>query len=311
MKKLPTAAAVRQRALVALALNRTPGFHFAGNFLGVELPEIGREHARLTVTPPPFLQRADGQPHFGVIALLADMALACVVRANLTPSQRLGTVSLNLQLQHADGRGPLEAQSRFGGFIEGPGGRQGISSVALNAGSRSLLMGQGAFMVLRPPPGVAMHPITSAVHAGVEPLQENDLDPAERTTLARVDAVLTRLSATPGSFVDALWTPQARITNRGAEAVVDNGPEFSNRVGHVQGGLQLALAAATATAALPAGWILSGASAWYIRACEGRRLRITSQVIHRGRATAVVRSRIIGKGRRHMFEAVTTHVPGH
>ena len=130
--------------------------------------------------------------------------------------------------------------------------------------------------------------------------------------MVRVDGALSRVAqAEPGStsFARELWTPRAQATRGGAVAEVENGPELGNRVGHVQGGLQVALAAICAAAALPADWMLSGVSAWYIRACEGRRLTITSRIVHQGRGTAVVRTRINGRGRRHMFEAVTTHVP--
>ncbi|MCB1749900.1 MAG: hypothetical protein KDK06_22205 [Gammaproteobacteria bacterium] len=304
--------AIRRRALVALGLNRAPGFHFAGNFLGVEFGTIAPDAAQVRIAPGPFCIGADGQPHFGVVALLADIALAMVVRANLTPSQRLGTVSLHLQLKGGQISGPLVADSSFAGFLDGAAGRQGLSRVTLSAGGQAALIGQGTFMVMRPPPGMTMHPIPSAIHAGAVPLAEGELDTSERATLARVDAALARAArATEGRirFIDALWSPNARATRGGAVATVDNGPELGNRVGHVQGGLQAALAAATAAAALPADWMLTGVSAWYIRACEGRRLTITSRIVHQGRGTAVVRTRIAGKGRRQALEVVTTHVP--
>jgi acyl-coenzyme A thioesterase PaaI-like protein len=301
--------AIRRRALVALGLNRTPGFHFAGNFLGVEFGGIDRDAAEVRIAPGPFCAGADGAPHFGVVALLADIALATVVRANLTPAQRLGTVGLHLQLRGQRLSGPLRAASRFAGFLDGAAGHQGLSRVTLFAGGEPALHGQGTFMVMRPPPGVTMHPIPSAVHAGAVPLDENRLDRGERATLARVDAALARARDVGGAFIDELWRVAARPIRGGAVATVDNGPELGNRVGHVQGGLQAALAAATAAAALPADWMLTGVSAWYIRACEGRRLTITSRIVHQGRGTAVVRTRIVGKGRRQALEVVTTHVP--
>lgn len=300
---------IRRRALVALALNRRPGFHFAGNFLGVEFAAIERDAARVLVAPGPFCTRADGEPHFGVVALLADIALAMVVRANLTPAQRLGTVSLHLQLNGGCLAGPLAAESSFAGFLDGAAGRQGLSRVTLTAGGRPALIGQGTFMVMRPPPGMTLHPIPSARHAGVAPLAEGDLDAGESATLARVDGALARAATSATAFIDELWQVSARRTRDGAAATVENGPELGNRVGHVQGGLQAALAATTAAVALPADWMLTGISAWYIRACEGRRLRITSRIVHQGRGTAVVHTRLLGKGRRQALEVVTTHVP--
>jgi acyl-coenzyme A thioesterase PaaI-like protein len=75
----------------------------------------------------------------------------------------------------------------------------------------------------------------------------------------------------------------------------------------VQGGIMLGLAAATAGAALPAGWRLAGVSAWYIRPGLGERLRAVSRIVHRGRLTAVVRTQISGGDRRRVLEVVSSH----
>ena len=51
-----------------------------------------------------------------------------------------------------------------------------------------------------------------------------------------------------------------------------NGPHIGNRVGHVQGGLTLTFAQATARAALPQDWLLNGITAGYVSPGEGKRL---------------------------------------
>ena len=297
---------IRRRILTALALNRAPGFHFAGNFLGLRYAEITPRHARVELDAGPHSEDQDGSVNIAVVALLADIALASAVRANLTPAQRLATVSLHLQFNGAPLRGPLCARGEFENFLDGAAGQQGLSRLSLSASGTPALFGSGAFMVLDPPPGVTMHPIASAVHAGVEPLAESALDGGERAILARGEAALAAAGGARG-FLRQLWSQHAEPTPRGARCRLENGAHIGNRVGHMQGGLQVGTAASTACAALPATWMLSAISAWFISPGEGRHLTATSHIVHRGRQTAVVRTVITGKARRRVLEAVTTH----
>ena len=300
---------IRRRVLTALALNRTPGFHFSGNFLGVQYHDITPRQVTVSLDAGTHCEDVDGRANLSVVTLLADVAAASVVRANLTPAQRLATVSLHLQFTGAPLAGPLCARSEFDSFLDGARGRQGLSRVSLDAGGARALFGSGAFMVLNPPAGVTMHPIASAVHEGALPLAEDELDGVERGLLLRSDTALTQ-SGSPRGFLRELWGMRPQSTASGACCRVDNGPHIGNRVGHMQGGLQIGMAATTALAALPSHWLLSAISAWFISPGEGRALQATSRVVHRGGHTAVVRTVIRGKGRRRVLEAVTTHACG-
>ena len=75
--------AIRERVLRGLALNREPGFHFAGNFLDVSFDHVSRAASRLSLEPGLHCVDADGQVDLGSFAMLADLALAATVRANL------------------------------------------------------------------------------------------------------------------------------------------------------------------------------------------------------------------------------------
>ncbi len=295
---------IRRRALVAFALNRTPGFHFPGNFLGVMFTNKTHERVELELCPGPFCEELDGQVNHGAIALLADIALASVVRANLTPAQRLATVSMQLQFTGVRRVGPLNAAGAFAGFLNGAAGQQGLSRVTMAAAGREVLFGSGTFMVLDPPPGVTMYPPVSADHSAVDPLPESALTETERQILRRIDTTLAR----PGqrSFVQRFWGQDPRPTAKGALCVVENDLHLGNRVGYMQGGLQVGLAIDTANAAVPKEWMISGISACFISPGAGAELRAESEVVHRGRHTAVVRT-LISNAERRVLDTTSTH----
>ncbi|MDH5264920.1 MAG: hypothetical protein OEX21_09245, partial [Betaproteobacteria bacterium] len=72
----PASPTIRKRVLRGLALNREPGFHFAGNFLGVSFDAITPAQSRVSLESGPHCEEADGQVNLGAVALLADIALA-------------------------------------------------------------------------------------------------------------------------------------------------------------------------------------------------------------------------------------------
>ncbi len=299
-------ADIRLRALRAFALNRTPGFHFPGNFLGVCFTFLSPRTTRVALEPGAFCADHDGQVNFGAVALLADMTLASVVRANLNPAQRLATVSMHLQLTGEPITGPLEGISEFMGFVHDTAGRQGMSRARLTAGGREVLFGSGAFMVLDPPPGVTMHPVVNADHSKVLPLAEDELTREEQRILARIDQTLAAPEHTR-DFLRRLWGQQPHATQRGATCRTDNGPHLGNRVGHVQGGIQVGLAAVTACAAVPEHWRMTSVTASYISPGQGRVLRTSATRVHQGRQTAAVRTLITGLNGRRVLEVLSTH----
>jgi len=286
---------VRRRVLRGIALNRTPGLHFPGNFLDVSFDRVARDASRLSIAPGPWCADADGQADLGSLAILADLALAACIRANLGRETRLATVAMHLQFTGARRTGRLNASSRFEGFFRHGSARLGMSRVTVAGAAGQVCYGTGSFMALPAPERVTLHPVPHRNRKSPEPrpLGEKDLAPEERKILARADAAL----AAPGAFIRNFW---------GTGGKLENGLHVGNRVGHAQGGILFAMAAATAAAALPAHWALSGISAWYTSPGAGSVLRARSQVLHHGRLTAVVRTRITA-GRRRVLEVVTTH----
>lgn len=295
------AAAIRDRVLRGIALNRRPGFQFPGNFLDIAFDHIAPDCSRLSLQPGPWCADAGGQAHVGAVALLADLALAACVRAHLARETRLATVSMSLQFTGAPRTGQLDATGEFQDFFRDGAGRLGMSRVAVAGEGGLVCQGSGSFMALEPPRGVKLHPVPHRDRrsAEPEPLDEGALDADERRILARADAAL----AAEGDFLGNFWGIQPHH----GKCALAVGPHIGNRVGHAQGGILIGLAAATASSALPSSFRLAGLSAWYISPGDAKTLRAGSTVIHQGRRTAVVRTRVTGKNRRAVLEVVTTH----
>jgi acyl-coenzyme A thioesterase PaaI-like protein len=287
---------IRDQVLRAIAANREPGFHFAGNLLGLSFDRVEADDTHLSLDVTPHLADADGQLNLGAFAMLVDFALANSMRATLEPHQRLATVSMTLELTAAPRTGRLDAAGRVAGFIREGKGRIGKASVEVSNGSDLVCVATGAFMALDPPKGVTLYPVPHRTRNSPPIELVSDFTDEEREILRRADAALADPKP---SFIERFW-------GLGGD-VMENGPHVGNRVGHAQGGILLGLAASAANRVLPAAWRLSGLSGWYLRPGEGTPLAATSSVVHEGRLTAALRTRVKGPDGRTVIEVMTTH----
>jgi acyl-coenzyme A thioesterase PaaI-like protein len=297
---------IRSRTLAAIAASRVPGFHFAGHFFGVRFGRLAPESANVMLEAGAHAADPGGGVNLGVVAMLADIALASSVRAAAgSDSTRLATVSMHLQFTGAPLRGELVAEGEFQGFAERAAARQGLARFTVSSEGRVACYGTGAFMPLPPPPGRTMHPV---VREFMQPsrLDESTLDAPEREVLARADEAVAAADA-KRAFVSRFLGYDARREGEGAVATMRNGMHVGNRVGHAQGGLLVGLGGATASAALPASWRLAAISAWFVSPGEGAELVARSTPWHQGRDTAVVRTEIAGDGGRRVLEMVSAH----
>ena len=290
------AAIIRRRVLRGIALNRTPGLHFPGNFLDISFDHVARDRSRLSLAPGPWCMHRDGTVDLAALALLADFGLAACIRANLRRATRLATVSLHLQFTGVPAAGRLHADGEFRGFLQDGAGRLGMSRVSVVGAKGQVCFGTGTFMALEPPKGVTLHPVPQRKRSSNEPprLREDELSREEHRILDRADTAL----AMDGDFIHHFW---------GGTGALKNGLHAGNRVGHAQGGILISMAAKHAATKLPGSWRLSGVTALYIRPGEGRTLRAASSVIHSGRLTAVVNTYVTGKQGRRVLEVLTTH----
>ncbi len=299
---------IRDRVLRALALNRTPGYHLVGNFLAFSFEHVSEADVRVDMDGGAHITDANGNVDYGAVAVLADIAMAANVRAGHNPAARLATVQMNLQFTGAPMSGRLHAASALQGYVDGITSCQAAAKATVSAHGKPVCFGYGTFMVLDPPKGVALYnmALRKATDAPVAPLAESELTREERKVLALADAALA--GAPQGKpFIRGFWDIETHALSKGAAGTFRNGPQVGNRVGHLQGGLTMALGIATARAALPASWMLSAVTAWYISPGEGRVIRARSKIIHHGRLTSVVRTEITGKNKRRVMEMITTH----
>ena len=288
---------IRRRVLRGLALNRTPGLHFPGNFLDVSFDRVSRRGVRLSLDPGPWCADAAGEVDLSALAMLADLALGASVRAQLSREARIATVSFALQFTGAPRRGRLHARAEFQGFFERSAGRLGLSRVSVQGDAGQVCYGTGSFMALLPPKGMTMHPVPLRKRGSASPplLTEFQLEESEREILERAEESLRKRN-----FIESFW----------GGPVLVNGLHAGNRVGHAQGGILIAMAAKSAAATLGGDWRLGAVTALYISPGEGRTLRARSTVVHQGRLTAVVNTFVTGKNGRRVLEVLTTHNAG-
>jgi acyl-coenzyme A thioesterase PaaI-like protein len=298
------AESIRERVLQGIALNREPGFHFAGNFLQLSFDRTDPDDSHVRVASGPQSNDRDGRANVGVVAMLADMAMAASIRGGMGPGTRLATVSMTLQFTGLPAKGELQASSRFEGFFGTGASRQGQSRLVMHGEAGPVLHGHGAFIPLEPPPGFKQFPMPRGARSA-PPIPEREMTREERAVLRLADATL---AGGTEDFLARFWGfARAHRTKSGAACVLGNGMHVANRVHHVQGGILVGLAASTAAVALPPTWSMTGITACFTSPGVGRSLRAASKVVHHGLMTAVVRTEVVGPGRRRVLQALSTH----
>jgi acyl-coenzyme A thioesterase PaaI-like protein len=300
-------SAIRHTVLRALALNRTPGYHFTGHFLDVSHDRVSVESARTSMKVGAHCSDRNGGIDYGALAVFADLSMAANVRAGHDLATRLATATLNMNFTGAPMTTRIEAQTSLQGYLLNSTGRQAAAVFTVRAGGQVSCFGTGAFMVLDPPKGQTLHArrLRTEQDEEVAPLEESELAGDELAILQGADDALSTRDGE--AFIRRFWGISTQSLADRAAGTLKNGPQVSNRVGHVQGGVTMALGIATAQAALPSNWMLSAVSAWFVGPCEGELIEAQSDIVHQGKLTSVVRTRITGKNSRQAMEMVTTH----
>ena len=298
-----------KKAQRAIALTRTPGYHFCGNFFDFVYDQASPQHSVVHIDPEPQNTDRDQSVHLVLLAILADMGLATGIRFGLDNRTRLATVSLSLQLTGARPTGRVEAVTNTQGHLQGAKGSQGVSLTHIKSDDTLIAVGYGAFMILPVPNGASLPavPWVEKKAPADPPLDLQTLTDDEKWILSRVKTSIEHCQQTGDDFAMHFLNFHPYPQERGAYCEVLNGPHVANRVGHVQGGVILALGMVAANAALGDEWMLSGVSATYISPGEGEAIHAQSKIIHQGRMTAVVQTSIYNKTGRQALEVLSTH----
>ena len=299
---------LREEVLRGIAWNRVAGYHFAGNYFGTMFERVGRDGATVQMDPGVHTADLDGTLNIGALALLADVAMGASIRACLHPKVRLATTSMHLQFTGIAPKEPLEASAMFQGYFHGAPGQHAMSGVNVRQGGEQVCFGNAVFMVVPAPGGKELPPFPWRSRAELQlALPDIDsLDPEEKLILRRADALLETGAHGDASFIRRFLGYETRRHEHGATSTMANGPHIGNRVGHVQGGVLVGLAAVTAQAALEGSWGLTSVSASFMRPGAGAEVHASSRIVHRGRHTAMVRTEVLGEGKL-VLDAMTTH----
>ncbi|MEK7875107.1 MAG: hypothetical protein AAB325_02855 [Pseudomonadota bacterium] len=298
---------IRQRALRALAGNRNPGYHFAGYFLDLQCRRFDTGSVAFELEPGPHCVDPDGTMNLGPLLLLADMTLAASTRRYVDSSARTATLCLRVEFTGVPARGLLRAEAKSDGFSPHTALAQAACTGTVCAAGTEVVRMSGIWVAPPAPEGRALNPLPwEHTHAATVPaLAPAQLDPLEKNVMRRVGQVLRE--APHGGFPRNLWEPAVRHTPRGAASRLVVGMHVGNRVGHVQGGLLLNAALATANGAVPHHPLLTAACAWFISPGQGKVLTSRSTVLQKGRNVAVVRTEVFATGGKRVLEAVSNH----
>ncbi len=302
------ADAIRNQVLLGLAGNRSPGFHFPGHFLQLAWPRIGDDTIEETMPVGPHCRNADGDINPAALGMMLDTALATAPRLKIETGARQATVQLSAQFTGHPVGDDLTMEAKLEGFSENHTVRQALTRGVLRSAGKPICYASATFIVLPPPTDIALAPLPWQRESGVPgtPLKLKDLEPDERVVMSACNSALRRADH-QRAFIEHFWGMLPRPTPYGARCSVKNGPHIGNRVGHVQGGILLGLAAATAKTAVPRHPMLSSISAWFISPGRGKTLRVRSTVLHTGRSFAVVRSEIRTTEGALVLETVSNH----
>ncbi|NBR27988.1 MAG: PaaI family thioesterase [Betaproteobacteria bacterium] len=305
----PDAAEVQARVLLGIAGNRTPGLHFPGYFLGISRPRIDGDTVDMSVPCTPFTRDADGAIDLTALCFLADSALATSTRSQVAPGARLATLHLQMQFTGRHATADMHARAHSTGACVDTAVRQLMATATIEGTDGVVCHASGEFAALDPPPGVALAPLPWQLEVPPQPpaLRPRDLAADEKPVFRACNSALAKAIDQP-SFIQQFWGGLPLRGEGSARTRFVIGPHLTNRVGHVQGGISVGVAARCACAAAPAGMMLSNITAWYISPGRGKALIARSRTVHAGKTIAVVRTEVKNDAGARVLEVVTHHV---
>lgn len=289
---------ILDRVMRAIALNRASGFHFAGRFLDGDFEPI-KGGMRAMLESGPHCIDANGEVDLISLCIFFDIALGVAIRATIGHNGRMATTNINLRLNGVSRRGTVRTEASFQGLTSGTEGSFGLSRLELTGSDGVFGAATGQFAVISG--GVVEARYQRATEK--PSLSRAELTDDERVIVSRAEAALRDKR----SFIEGFWGVDCQATDEGAVSTTANGAHVGNRVGHLQGGVQLGIAGVTAAAALGPDWLTTSIDASYLRPGEGRAFRGLAELLHRGRTTAVVSFKLMDEQGRAILTSMSTH----
>lgn len=283
-----------RRVLQALRLNRQPGWHFPGYYLGLTYDGFGPDCAELSLPVDAMCTNLAGDMLPAALAVLADVTMAGAVRRRVGVNCRLATASMALRFSGVRPQGKLCARGTCRFEHASAKLPLAFASIEAHSGGVPVFTGEATFVVFENKAGTAPHPLPGPRDFDtIEPLDSRELDGAESVIFGRaIDAVRPQGSE-PFSFLERLWGLTPRSNNGEAICEFPCGPHVGNRVGHAQGGILFGLAAQTSLQVLGTDWTLIDISASFLTPGDGGALTAKARPTRVGRAMATVNCDII------------------
>jgi acyl-coenzyme A thioesterase PaaI-like protein len=300
-----------RRVLQALRANRTPGWQFPGYYLGLSFESVALDRARVSMPVGTHCLDPQGRVSLAAVCVLADVALAAAPRERAGASARMATVSIRLSFAPIVNASRLVATAQRTMALDANAMPLAVSSLSIRAGDAVCCTGEAVFAVLENRRMTAAHPLPAKNRLeDLEPLDPKELSEPEAELLARARNAEDP-SAESSSFLERFWEMVPQSGEGWAECRLNRGLHVSNRIGDIQGGALLGLAALTSTAVLPRDWRLVDVSAQFLAPSAGSWVRARAGTIRLGRNIAYIECRVTDEAGQLVLTAQATLVRAH
>ena len=281
-----------QRVLQALHAHRTPGWMYAGHYLGLACTHTEGDKIHMDMEVGPHCLGTDGRVSMTALSILTDVGQAVAVRSRFGRTVRIATLSMRLSWGCLPSSGRVTAVAQLLLHPEGGAIHTGMTSVQVFTTDGTLCCtGEASFAVLDNRRGTAEHPLAQrSTLEGVLPLAVQSLDAREQVVWHAACAAAQPEAARLG-FEAAFYgiAPEADPAKLGhAQCRVHRALHLGNRVGHIQGGVLLGTACDTVKAAMGPGWQLRDISAQFVEAASEDYVDAQAQPLRLGRNASFV-----------------------
>jgi len=274
--------------LRALHAARTPGWMFPAHLMDVYFEqEVSEQGAIALMSIGTHCLDAEGYVSKAAVTLLADVCMAASVRGYAGKNVRVATVTMRVSFNQLPRYGYLRAVAKVQFLPADRAVPTAVVSVHIADQAGVLCAtGEATFAVLENKHGTAEHPLpTQSTLVGC--LNSSDLNDEEQSVWKRA-----KESESHGlGALDHFWSlicPPSRTTENNIKRDIEVGKHNANRVGHLQGGILMALLARASETMLNDAYVLGDISVQYLEPVVGPCTQIEAKSLRNGRNTTFV-----------------------